>query len=134
MTAQNNYDAGDIVSGSFIKKDDLSAGEQRFTIEGVTKVTFKGRNGDADEDALQLELDDDRQFSLNKTNILMLIKAFGRKTGDWIGKTIVLYVDPTVMFSGRMVGGVRVRIPEPTLEQHMAADIQEAMPDAAPMP
>ncbi len=131
METENNYDAGDFVGGKFIRKEDLAAGEQRFTIQGVSKVTFKGRNGESDEDVLQLELDDDRTFSLSaKVNLLMLIKAFGRKTANWIGKTIVLWVDETVMFSGRMVGGVRVRIPAPTLEEQKAADIAEIMPDS----
>ena len=60
---------------------------------------------------LQLELEGEREFSLNKTNIRVLIGAHGRKTADWIGKSIILYVDPNVMFSGRLVGGVRVQIP-----------------------
>ena len=129
-TTTENYDAGDFVGGTFLKKEDLAAGPQRFTIQGVSKVTFTGRNGESDQDALQLELDEDKQFSLNKTNLRILIGTYGRKTGDWVGKTIVLWVDETVMFSGRMVGGVRVRIPGTTLQQQMAADIDEAMPDS----
>ena len=129
MTTTENYDAGDFVGGAFLKKEDLAAGPQRFSIQGISKVTFKGRNGGADEDALQLELDDDRQFSLNKTNTMALIKMYGRSTANWIGKTITLYVDPNVMFSGRLVGGVRVRIQDVTLQEQHAADIAEAMPD-----
>ena len=129
----NDYDAGDFVGGNFIKKDDLVAGEQRFTVHGVSKVTFEARNGAPAEEALQLELGDDSRFCLNKTNLRILIKAYGRSTADWIDKTIILYVDPNVMFSGRLVGGVRVRIPAPTLEEQKAADIAEIMPDS-PVP
>ena len=130
MTTQNDYDAGDFVGGTFIKKEDLAAGPQRFTIQGVSKATFEARNGSPAEEALQLELDEDRQFSLNKTNIRVLIGAYGRKTAAWIGKTVILYVDPNVMFSGRLVGGVRVQIPDQTGEEALAADIEEAMADA----
>ncbi len=103
-------------------------GRSRRRITG--KVTFKARNGGADEDALQLELDDNRQFSLNKTNTMALINLYGRSTANWVGKTITLYVDPNVMFSGRLVGGVRVRIQDVTLHEQNAADIAEAMPDS----
>ena len=130
MTTENSYDAGDFVGGTFVKKEDLAAGPQRFTIQGVSKATFEARNGSPAEEALQLELDEDRQFSLNKTNIRVLIGAYGRKTADWIGKPIILYVDPNVMFSGRLVGGVRVQIPDLTVQQQMAADIAEVMPDS----
>ena len=129
MTTQN-YDAGDFIGGRFIKREDLGAGPQRFTIQGVSKVTFEGRNGRPAEEALQLELAENRQFSLNKTNLRILVGAYGRQTAAWIGQSVVLYEDPNVMFSGRLVGGVRIRIPEPTAQQQMAGDIEEAMPDS----
>jgi hypothetical protein len=47
---------------------------------------------------------------LNKTNLSILAKAFGRKTGPWVGKTIEIYIDDGVMFAGNMVGGLRVRV------------------------
>ena len=88
MTRQN-YDARDFVGGTFIKKEDLAAGPQRFTIQGVSKTTFEAKNGRPAEDVLQLELDDDRQFSLNKTNTKILIGAHGGKTDGWIGKSAI---------------------------------------------
>ena len=118
------YDAGEFSGGSYIKKDDLAAGPQRFTIEGVSKATFEAKNGRPESDVLQLELGDDRKFSLGtKTNVKILIKAFGRKTADWVGQDIVLFIDPHVMFSGSLVGGVRVRIPDSAQR-----DIEQAMP------
>lgn len=129
MATIENYDARDFVGGTFIKKDDLAAGPQRFTIQGVSKTTFEAKNGQPAEDVLQLELDE-RQFSLNKTNIKILIGAHGGKTDGWIGKSVILYVDPNVMFGGRLVGGVRVQIPDQTGEEALAADIEEAMADA----
>lgn len=95
----NNFDATEFAGGSFIKKDDLMAGPQRFTIEGVCKVTFEARNGRPAQDVLQLDFDEERKFSLNKTNTKLLIKAFGRNTSEWVGKEIVLHHDPNVMFT-----------------------------------
>ena len=127
---RENYDARDFIGGTFIKKEDLAAGPQRFTIQGVSKATFGAKDGRPAEDVLQLELDDDRQFSLNKTNTKILIGAHGGKTDGWIGKSVILYVDPNVMFRGGLVGGVRVQIPDQTVDEELAADLVEAMSDS----
>ena len=121
------YDAGEFAGSSYIKKEDLAAGPQRFTIQHVSKVVFEARNGRPESTQLQLDLGDERQFSINKTNVKILMRAFGRKTADWIGRDIALYVDPHVMFGGSLVGGVRVQIPE-TQQQDLQRDIAEAMP------
>ena len=126
---RESYDARDFIGGTFIKKEDLAAGPQRFTIQGVSKTTFEAKNGQPAEDVLQLELDE-RQFSLNKTNIKILIGAHGGKTDGWIGKSVILYVDPNVMFGGRLVGGVRVQIPDQTVDEELAVDLAEAMSDS----
>ena len=130
MATIENYDARDFVGSTFIKKDALAAGPQRFTIQGVSKTTFGAKDGRPAEDVLQLELDDDRQFSLNKTNTKILIGAHGGKTDGWIGKSVILYVDPNVMFRGGLVGGVRVQIPDQTVDEELAADLVEAMSDS----
>ena len=94
---ETNYDAGEFVGGTFIKKEDLAAGPQRFTIEGVSTATFEARNGRPESTVLQLDVGDGRKFSLGtKINVKILIAAFGRKTADWIGKEIVLFIDPNV--------------------------------------
>ena len=127
---RESYDARDFIGGTFIKKEDLAAGPQRFTIQGVSKTTFGAKDGRPAEDVLQLELDDDRQFSLNKTNTKILIGAHGGKTDGWISKSVILYVDPNVMFRGGLVGGVRVQIPDQTVDEELAADLVEAMSDS----
>ena len=124
---ETNYDAGEFVGGTFIKKEDLAAGPQRFTIEGVSTATFEARNGRPESTVLQLDVGDGRKFSLGtKINVKILIAAFGRKTADWIGKEIVLFIDPNVAFGGSLVGGVRVRIPDSRAD--LQRDIAEAMP------
>jgi hypothetical protein len=50
---------------------------------------------------------------LNATNKDVLRKLFGPETDEWIGKSVTLYSDPSVMFGGRRVGGIRVREMDP---------------------
>lgn len=47
---------------------------------------------------------------LNSTNIHLIVQATNAgDTDDWIGKEIVLYVDHSVQYAGKVIGGLRVR-------------------------
>lgn len=54
----------------------------------------------------------EKPMVLNTTNaniIAAIVKS--EETDEWPGHKIVLYDDPTVSFSGKLVGGIRVRAP-----------------------
>jgi hypothetical protein len=56
----------------------------------------------------------EKPLVMNWTNAQVCAQAFNSEdTDDWIGKQIVLYVEPNVMFEGRLVGGIRMRKPKP---------------------
>lgn len=56
----------------------------------------------------------DKPMPLNFTNIQMCERIFGSDDTDhWIGKKLVLYVDPNVSYAGKLTGGIRVRAPKP---------------------
>lgn len=61
---------------------------------------------------------------LNITSIRVLEGAFGDDSDDWIGKKVMVYVDPNVSFQGRVVGGLRLRPPKK----------QTPAPEVAPAP
>ena len=48
---------------------------------------------------------------LNKGNAAALCESYGDDTDFWIGKPVEIYVDPSVMFGGKRVGGLRIRVP-----------------------
>ena len=97
-------------SGNFVKKEDIEKGSKRYTIRGVETVDFKDKIGGL-ERRLQLVFDNDHRFTLNATNIKRLVRAFGDDTAAWVGHSIVLVFDPDVEYAGRVVGGIRVRVP-----------------------
>jgi len=41
-------------------------------------------------------------------------KPNSEDTDGWIGKNIVLFNDPTIMYAGKVTGGVRIRAPKPS--------------------
>lgn len=55
----------------------------------------------------------EKPLILNQTNGALIQAITGSpESDDWIGKKIVLYSDATIMFAGRVVGGIRVRAPK----------------------
>ncbi len=49
---------------------------------------------------------------LNRANAAVIASAYGDDTEQWAGKPVTVYVDGSVMYMGRMVGGLRVRVPQ----------------------
>lgn len=78
---------------------------------------------------------DVKPMILNNTNWLIIEESHGADTDDWIGKQIEMYFDPSVMYGGKKVGGVRVRIPAAGAVQAPApapvADNRPMGPDVA---
>ena len=52
----------------------------------------------------------DKAMVLNSTNINALGRACGSDdTDDWTGKEVIVYVDPTIGYGGKITGGLRIR-------------------------
>jgi len=71
---------------------------------------------------------------LNAINTKLCEKACGSDdTDDWVGKQIVVFVDPNVSYGGRITGGLRVRAPRRPAAKGLK--VREALPPiAAPPP
>jgi hypothetical protein len=104
---------GDL-SGVYLKRQDFANGDLTFKVASVDKVTFEARNGKPAEQkwALTFASEPVRKFSLNKTNLALMAKGYGSKTGRWVGKSIELFLDESVNFGGQLIGGMRIRIPK----------------------
>jgi hypothetical protein len=70
----------------------------------------------------------------NRTNAKTIAKAYGEEIDNWIGQAVVLFVT-SVDFKGDQVEAIRLRIPQPTASQILAArDQQRAAQRAAEPP
>jgi hypothetical protein len=56
----------------------------------------------------------DKGMVLNSINSQILVSLFGDNIESMIGQQVQLWVDSTVSFGGRLVGGLRLRAPQPT--------------------
>jgi hypothetical protein len=105
----------------FLKAADLD-GEKKFRIKSVSVEEI----GDKKERKPVLWFtNDERGLVLNTTNRHTLSGAFGDNMEAWAGKIIVVF--PTMVdMKGKMVPGLRVRIPAP--KQATAGNGQAAAP------
>jgi len=103
----------DMVQSKYLRKEDIED-DTPATIKGV-KLEELGQ-GDKPEQRWVIYF---KQFAkgmvLNVTTIRVLESAYGDDTDVWTGKQVLLYVDPNVSFQGRVVGGLRLRVPRPKL-------------------
>jgi hypothetical protein len=102
--------ASDYDKSNFLKANDLD-GERKFRMKLVTEEDI-GTGANKEKKLVVWFANDDRGLVLNKTNNRVLRGAFGDDTAGWANKVIVLF-SMMVPLGGKMVAGLRVRIPPP---------------------
>ena len=102
--------ASDYDKSRFLKADDID-GERKFKIKAVTEEVV-GAGADKEQKLVVWFTNDKRGLRLNKTNLRVLKGAFGDETAGWANKIIIVF-NTMVELRGKMVPGLRVRIPPP---------------------
>lgn len=92
--------------GSYLKAADILGKQVRVTIDHVEVEDVGG----GDHKPVAYFQGKERGLVLNKTNANIIKDMYGRETGQWIGKPIILYT-AKVEFSGRLVDAIRVQHP-----------------------
>lgn len=85
-----------------INSDDLISGPITVTVEAVKQ----GPNADQPVDIHITG--GHRPYRPCKSMRRVLIAIWGDRGADWVGKSMTLYLDPTVKFGGVAVGGIRI--------------------------
>ena len=86
-----------------LNADDLISAPRRIKITGTTK-------GDAENPVIvNYEGDTGRPFKPCKTVRRILAAAWGVDSSAWEGQEALLFCDPTVVYAGKEVGGIRVK-------------------------
>lgn len=116
--------------GSFLKADDIPA-PQLVTVERFEETEMGG-----EKKLVMFFQGVPKGLVMNATNINLCRSIFGSgETDHWAGRQIVLYVDPHIPFQGRMVAGLRLKMPEVNNVANpapAAQPVQQAPPAAAP--
>jgi hypothetical protein len=99
----------EMIQSKFLRKEDLDD-DTRVTIKGV-RLEDMGQQGAQEQRWVIYFKEFQKGMVLNVTTIRVLEAAFGDDSDGWVGKPVMLYVDPNVSFQGRVVGGLRLRTP-----------------------
>jgi hypothetical protein len=119
--------SADLGSSDFLKQADFTdGGGQVFTIARVEKRTFEARDGLPADSRWVVTFEGGRCLGLNKTNLRLLAKWFGKHARGWIGKDVAIYIDESVSYAGRLTGGLRVR--KPTRDDKNVEAVDDIVP------
>ena len=113
--------SGDTISGDWIKSEHPNG----FigTIRNVVAKSFERDGGEHQHKLVIRFHETEKEMVCNKINSQIIAGGYGSETDNWSGARIKLYFDPNVMFAGKLVGGVRVKINRNVAPQ-IASDIK----------
>lgn len=95
----------------YLKKEDCGSGIT-LTIAGLEQQNL-AKEGEPEEWKYILTFQDcEKPLVLNTSNAQIIAAIVGsEETDDWSGHQIEVYHDKTIMFRGKVMGGIRVREP-----------------------
>lgn len=96
----------------FLKQSDIGQGAL-MTVSGCERHNVAKEGAEPEFKWCLTFEENDKPLVLNSTNIQLCERVFSTDDTDgWVGKKLVLYVDPNVSYGGKVVGGIRVRAPK----------------------
>ena len=100
-----------MIESKYLKQSDVD-GETEVTIVKIGQLNV-AREDQEPEIKWAIRFQEFKKpMVLNSTNLQLLAKACeSEESEDWIGKKVVIYADPNVSFGGKLVGGLRVKLP-----------------------
>ena len=108
----------DMYPSKYLKKEDVPT-PRTVTIKSVGRSLVGGEENGEEKNVIFFQ--EIKEMVLNKGNGFVLFEAFG-EPGNWPGKQVEVYCDPSVMFGGKRVGGLRLR-PVAQSSQQPALDV-----------
>jgi hypothetical protein len=97
--------------GSYLKKDDVSS-PQTWTIVDVKERLIATPGKKPKPKLVLFFAGSSKGLVLNMSNGDTLFDMTGQEDPEeWIGQSVELYVDETVNYAGKRVGGIRLRKP-----------------------
>lgn len=127
----------EMLPSSYLKQTDFDENGFIVTIKSIDHKNV-ARDDEPDEMKWIIYFNEyEKGMVLNSTNINALGKATGSDdTDDWLGREVVVYVDPNVGYAGKTTGGLRIKKhtaaqppkQAPVRQQAPPAEFDEAIP------
>lgn len=125
----------ELIPSKYLAKADFDEDGTTLTIKKV-EIEDLGRDDQTERKPIMYFRENPKGMVLNRSSLRLLESCFGDDIEPWTGKKVIIYVDPTVSFQGRIVGGLRLRVPRPpktaekappsTIAKEFDADIDDS--------
>jgi len=130
LALENNMHISKMSNSKYLKKDDVEP-PLLLTVSKISQQNVAMESESPEMKWIMHFSDNDKPLVLNTTNITLASIAFNsEETGDWHNKKIVLYNDPTIMYAGKVTGGIRLRAPKPPVDSQAQEVANKAFDDA----
>jgi len=125
---------GTFSQSKYLKQSDT---DENGFLATITKVEAENVAKQGEEKKIRCIVyfrEQEKGMVFNKTNLNRAAKICGSEdTDNWIGKKVVVFLDPDVEMGGEIVGGLRVRAPkkpaaEPKQPVGSIADMENDVP------
>lgn len=103
----------DAFPSQYMGKEDIT-GPTVLTINDAYQEEVSSDGGKELKLIIKWREPDQKPLIMNNTNWMVCEDAYGLNTDMWLGKQVEVYIDPSVMFGGKRVGGLRLRVPSGT--------------------
>lgn len=98
-----------MLDSDVIRYVDLQGQDYALQIKSVKKGKVTGKTGKATGKAMITFEGRDKPLAAGADTLEQIGRLHGNDTRTWPGKWITIWPDPTVVYGGEKVGGVRVR-------------------------
>jgi hypothetical protein len=109
---------GSAFPSRYIKAEDLAGREHALNI---ASIRIEDVGGEEDKPVLYF-VGRSKGCVLNRTNAMTIAARHGDDTDEWADKPVIIYPD-TVMFQGKMVPCIRMRVPALPAIEDAAGDV-----------
>jgi len=100
----------EMLPSSYLKQSDFDESGAIVTVSSIVEKNVARQDDPVEMKWLVHFEEFEKAMVLNPTNINALGKACGSDdTDDWTGKEVIVYVDPTISYGGKLTGGLRIR-------------------------
>lgn len=125
----------DMMPSKYLKTSDVSE-PTIVTVKDLKKVNVARDDAEAEYKWTVLFNEFGKPMVLNKTNLTRMAKALGDDSDDWIGNSVVLYVDDEVQYGSDVVSGLRIRAVKHPANKARASveDVNRKLADAEDAP
>jgi hypothetical protein len=100
----------EMLPSSYLKQSDFDENGLIVTVSGIENKNIAKEDQEPEHKWIVYFKEFEKGMVLNSTNIQALARACDSDdTDDWAGHEVVVYVDPSVGYAGKVTGGLRIK-------------------------